>query len=33
MFDTSLRDSQSTAVNTVDPESFDFDQYAEYAAK
>lgn len=33
MFDTSLRDSQSTAVNVVNPESFDFDQYAEYAAK
>ena len=33
MFDTSLRDSQSTAVNVVNPENFDFDQYAEYAAK
>ena len=33
MFDTSLRDSQSTSVNALNPESFDFDQYAEYAAK
>ena len=33
MFDTSLRDSQSTAVTGIAPESFDFDRYAEYAAK
>ena len=32
MFDTSLRDSQSTAVTGVAPESFDIDRYAEYAA-
>ena len=33
MFDTSLRDSQSTAVTGIAPEAFDFDQYAEYAAR
>ena len=33
MFDTSLRDSQSTAVTGVAPEAFDFDRYAEYAAR
>ena len=33
MFDTSLRDSQSTAVESVAPEAFDFDRYAEYAAQ
>ena len=33
MFDTSLRDSQSTAVTGIAPESFDLDRYAEYAAK
>ncbi len=33
MFDTSLRDSQSTAVVGVAPESFDFDRYAAYAAR
>ena len=31
MFDTSLRDSQSTAVTGIAPEAFDFDEYAEYA--
>ena len=33
MFDTSLRDSQSTAVRGIDPRDFDIDQYAEYAAR
>ena len=33
MFDTSLRDSQSTAVSGIAPEAFDLDEYAEYAAK
>ena len=33
MFDTSLRDSQSTAVSAIAPEAFDLDRYAEYAAK
>ena len=33
MFDASLRDSQSTAVTGVAPEAFDFDRYAEYAAR
>ena len=33
MFDTSLRDSQSTQVNGLEPSAFDFDRYAEYAAQ
>ena len=33
MFDTSLRDSQSTPVVAVEPADFDFEQYAEYAAR
>ena len=31
-FDTSLRDSQSTPVQEMDPGAFDFERYAEYAA-
>ena len=31
MFDTSLRDSQSTQVKGLEPSAFDFDRYAEYA--
>ena len=33
MFDTSLRDSQSTAVNELAPDRFDLDAYAAYTAK
>ena len=32
MFDTTLRDSQSTAVRELEPSAFDFEKYAEYAA-
>ena len=31
MFDTSLRDSQSTQVKGLEPSAFDFDRSAEYA--
>ncbi len=30
-FDTSSRDSQGTSVTPIDPQSFDFEQYADYA--
>lgn len=33
MFNTKLRDAQSTSVEGIAPEQFDIDEYAEYAAK